>query len=362
MRRITLQGILLVIALFLTGQTQADMEAVINLPAGVDFPEGIAIAADGTMFVGSITNGSFIDQGIVGGAITRQGPGDAEPEIFVAAGTFVHGVIGLAVDEDRDILWVCDASPLFGAPATAIVGVSMSTGDILSGYTHPIDPVPGYPVLCNDLIVVDGDLLATESFGGRVVRVAEDDVGSGSTAEDWAIGTALQAMEGGPPFGANGIVNLNNTIYVSNFGNGTLVEIPYDDIEYFDCSAGDCATEVALFDKEGASVRLVGPDGMVVVGNQKILVAENGMFNQLGFGNTLTSIKIPKHKSHSRDGRDKSATVKIIALVDTPTTVAIGQDDDIAWVVVGQFDHLFQLAPFNEVETPFKVVPVELED
>ncbi|HWO10531.1 MAG TPA: hypothetical protein VNN80_13660, partial [Polyangiaceae bacterium] len=89
--------------------------------AGDDFfPEGIAAAADGTLYVGSVALGTVVR--IPAGSTTP----DADP--FVEAGVAERGVVGLTVDEARDTLWFCDSGPTAPVPGGAIVGVDLATG------------------------------------------------------------------------------------------------------------------------------------------------------------------------------------------------------------------------------------------
>lgn len=250
-------------------------EAAITLPGNAFFPEGIAAAADGTLYVGSITQGSIV-----------RIPADSttpDAEELVEPGVAQRGVIGLVVDDDRDRLWFCDSSPL--EPGGDLVGVDLETGEEEVRHAMP-DPGAGGDAadagadageadagaaapatFCNDVIVApDGDLFATDS-SGRIFRVASADVDDANSASVWLEHSAISPPPGG--FGANGLDLVGDTLIIA--ANG-LVAV--------DSTSNDPASTVRTISltEGGAAATLCGPDGLQTVpgSDNQIVVVENG--------------------------------------------------------------------------------------
>ncbi len=105
------------------------------LPADVPFPEGVVADRQGRLYVGSLTTG----------AVARFDRGSDSGEVWLAGGRLERGAIGLAVDDWRNILWICDASP-FDSEAAALVGFDLKTRVRVS--THPLPVGFGGEVIC----------------------------------------------------------------------------------------------------------------------------------------------------------------------------------------------------------------------
>jgi len=303
------------------------------LPNGVSYPEGIAFADDGTMYVGSVYDGTIV----------RLLPGANSMDIF-SVNQFKHGAFGMVVDNERSILWVCDAIPAFDntiITTSTLVGLSMLDGSTV--YRHPLDPVPGLSVLCNDVIVHQDSLLMTETIGGRVLRVPAEKVDSDSTAEDWIIDSAL--LGGSIPFGANGLEIVADYLYVANSGQGSLTQYP---LTIKNCLSGGCGKKVKLMDLKGKPTVFVGAvDGLAAVGRHGLLAVDNGLLLQdSSKANTLNAIFI--------DHRNAIGYMHVLRRYDYPTTVALNSKK-VAWVVEGQLNLLFGF-DVGEPNTPFKVV------
>jgi sugar lactone lactonase YvrE len=250
----------------------------VNFGADDFFPEGIAASSDGTLYIGSVTLGTIL----------RVNPNSIIPDRddFVAAGVALRGVIGIAVDEDRDAVWFCDSTPTGIAPGGDIVGVDIDTGLEIVRHEMP-DPVvagvdpeadagagagdagapPGASTFCNDLIVApDGDLFATDS-SGRVFRVDAADAEEAVEASVWLESPAITVPNG---FGANGIDQVGDRLIIAS--NGTLVAV--------DPESDDPASTVQVLSlsEDGAPASLCGPDGLQTVpgSTNQIVVIENG--------------------------------------------------------------------------------------
>jgi hypothetical protein len=252
----------------------------VNFGADDFFPEGIAAASDGTLYVGSVTLGTIL----------RVNPSSIIPDRdeFVVPGVAVRGVIGITVDEDRDMVWFCDSNPTGTDPGGDIVGVDIDTG--LERVRHAMpDPVvagidpnvdvdagadvgdagtpPGVSTFCNDLIVApDGDVFATDS-SGRVFRVEDAEAEEENSATVWLESPAITVPNG---FGANGIDVVGDHLIISS--NDTLVAVDPD--------SDDPASTVQVLSlsEDGAQATLCGPDGLQTVPNStnRLVVIENG--------------------------------------------------------------------------------------
>lgn len=235
----------------------------VDLPGDDYYPEGIAAASDGTLYIGSIMQG----------IISKVAPGATSATPFVTQGVSRRGVIGLTVDAPRELLWFCDSGPKLedARKAGEIVGVRLNDGT--EKVRHVLPPLDGKAPFCNDVIVSpDGDVWVSESAGGRIFRIAAASALGASTAEAWITGGEV-----GPPpaggSGANGLEWVDGTLVVANVGRGTLVAL---DPSSTDPSRG--ARVIALSDAQGSPVTLCSPDGVELVPGSKdtVVVVENG--------------------------------------------------------------------------------------
>ncbi|MEO8183762.1 MAG: hypothetical protein ABI895_33475 [Deltaproteobacteria bacterium] len=261
---------------------------VVELPEDDFYPEGIAAAADGTLYVGSVNLGIIVKV-----------PADSTTaSVFVPAGVAERAVVGLTVDENRDLLWFCDSKP--GAPGAtgAIVGVSLDDGSEVVRHAMPnpgsmgaVDagtpldagadagaagaaatPAPAaVATFCNDVIVDStGNIFATDS-SGRIFRVPAANVMTANSASVWlSVPEIAPPMPGG--FGANGLDIVGNWLVIAN---GGLVAV--------NPNSNNPASTVRTISLtlDGAPATLCGPDGLQTVpgSNTDLVVVENGGCN-----------------------------------------------------------------------------------
>lgn len=310
----------------------------LHLP-GVDFfPEGIALADNGDIFVGSVSSGDIVV--FPSNAARAQSLGLADADI--AAGT-----VGLLVVEDgtNRTLYACDAlgDPVNGLAASVVAIDVTDLGNVTVLETHALTKAnPDDTVFCNDLAVdAAGNVYVTDSFGGHIHVIAADGEDNAAT-EIWKTDAALDS----DAFGANGIVVLddgsgNEFVFVVNFTTGTLNRIAIG----ADGAAGD-VVEVALTDVGDAEtpITLEGPDGMKLLDDDTLVVVE---------GNSGGLSKIDLEDAFGE--APKGARTVLSSRLDAPTTVAI--DGDSALVVEGQLD---DLQGGTTPEIPFRVVRVQI--
>ncbi len=300
---------------------------VVPLPGASLFPEGMTAMADGTLFIGSVGEARIL----------RIDPPYEESDVSVFAdGQLTRAATGVFVDEARGVLLVCDSNP--GDP----VGSGLSVLDLQDGMRiveHVLDPaVVDGPVLCNDgLIAEDGAAYVTDSFGERILRIA--DVGVEDAAvEVFVTDPLLGAPEGA--FGANGLTVLDGEMYAVNFNAGTLVNIERDD-----AGVATGVVDVPLVDDDGRAVNLVGPDGIEPGDDGSLFIVENGIFAS-GAGNRVVNVTFAAGQGTVRE---------VGGPFDVPTAAAL--TEDALWVLQSQFDHLFGIdqsppEPFTLIGLP----------
>jgi sugar lactone lactonase YvrE len=270
------------------------------------FPEGVATRADGAIYVGSLATGEIV---VVP-------PGLAKPQPFVPAGPL--GAVGMLVDDANDTLWACQVDLALQGPG-ALTMFNATSGDQQLSVELPAGS------FCNDMTLDDmGNLYVTDSFMGTIRRLP-----AGANAfETWSTDPLFVVPQG--KFGLNGIVWNNGDIYVVVTQTGALLRVPVN----ADGSAG-AAVAVPL---DGT---LVGPDGVKVLADDRLLVVDNG-------GGAVKVVTL---------GGAAAEVLTIRNGLDIPTTGGLEGGD--AWVAEGQFDHLFGGDP-NPPDLPFKVRRVAL--
>lgn len=280
----------------------------IELPGDSFYPEGVASYGD-TLFVGSIATGEVVRASTCDGAV----------EPFVAAGV-LPGAVGLRVDELRGLLWVC-ASDSTQQTFASLEAFDLETGASVASHGWES------PGMCNDIALdAAGNVYATDSFGHRILRVAEADALGSGPAETWL--AADEFVVAPDQFGVNGIAwDPAGVLRIGSYADGRLFEVPVRQ----DGTAGPLTVL-------GDVGTLSGPDG-ILVHDQGLLIVE-------GLSRRLSHV----------DLRDLSVT-PVAADFDFPTTVAVVGAS--AWVAEGQFDHLYGLDP-TPPELPFEVRRVAL--
>jgi len=241
------------IGLQLNGNTYSE----ISLPPQF-FPEGIAATRGGRLFVGSVRTG----------AIYMVPAGSDQYEIF--SSELRPSTIGMTVSRDNQTLWLCSTDTV---NATGLV-IGLGISDRARVGTHEL-PVSDAGSFCNDLAMSpDGALWITESFGGRIFRIAPENLSVDNSAEVWLEDEQLARPMPGQ-FGVNGITILGDTLYVVVTDPGALFGIDMT----LENPTGNDLREVDLFDRNGDQITLARPDGITAIpdSNTDILIVENGL-------------------------------------------------------------------------------------
>ncbi|MBF3233532.1 hypothetical protein HKW85_37585, partial [Pseudomonas aeruginosa] len=129
----------------------------IVLPAGARYPNGIAHAADGTLYVGLVTSGRIL----------RKPPG-GEWETFFAGSPAIFAATALRLDEPRGLLWgnSPDFLPAGRRRPHGVFALDLATGAVRRYLTLPGDGMG------NDLAVApDGTVYLSETRDGSLMRL-----------------------------------------------------------------------------------------------------------------------------------------------------------------------------------------------
>jgi sugar lactone lactonase YvrE len=221
-----------------------------------ELPEGIAMAADGTLYVGILTTGEVK-------AVDLQG-NQSTVAVVDLDGGFMPG---LGISPDGDI-YVAAAAPTEGSDGHGILHVDVDTGVVSLFAEFPADTFPNH-------ITFDaaGDMLVSESSPGSIYHVDMDTAAVTLWADDLRL-TGLPVPElGGLILGANGSVFDDNyeTLYVSNSSTSEILAIEIEDdgsagaLSCFAGAAADCYVDI--------SGHVEGPDGLAFDKHGNLFIA-----------------------------------------------------------------------------------------
>ncbi len=221
---------------------QAQERVEVTIADTMVMPENLTSSQDGTVFFGSMAKGT----------IYRAAPGAAQAEPWIEVSTSgLTNVLGVLADDEASTLWVC-ANPPFrrdGPPTgePALEAFDLNTGAAKGTYRFPNGG------LCNDIAVAaDGTAYASDTFGGRVLRLTR-----GATALDvWAADPQLEMIDGLT-------LLADGALYVNTYSTGKLLRIPVGP----DGAAGPIV-------QLETSLPLDRPDGLRAVGPETMLQAE----------------------------------------------------------------------------------------
>src|SRR6478736_2795769 len=307
-------------ALALSSPSVANDASEIKLPGDNAYPESIAAAPDGTLFVSSPA---------VGG-VWRIKPQSGTVEQWITPGTFgTRSTLGVLVDTKANLLWVCSNDfSSSGIPGPSSVPGSFVKGfDLASGEGKVSAALPGKATLCNDMVVgPDGSLFVTNSLAPQILRLKP-----GSTQlEVWLENPAFEQ----PPQGAPGLDGIafggDGNLYVNTFAKG----------DFFRVDVKDGLPGKITKLKPSRPLNL--PDGLRSTGGLKFVMAEGGgSVDRVTVNGDNVDIETIK------DG------------IAGPTSVAlVGQT---LWASEGQLPHLFEPAKSGPPHLPFKIIGVPMQ-
>lgn len=271
-----------------------------------EFPESLTSTSDGTLYFGSLTNGT----------ITMAAPGATTTTVFIpkqADGP--QGILGVLADEPRGTLWACYSDLAWfagqqGLP-TILRGFDLKTGAVKGEYKAT------GPSLCNDITVTnDGVPFIADTVMGAVLQ-GTDDGGFGVFKQD-----PMLAGADGLAFSPDG------DLYVNSVTANKLFRVDLDP----NGSAG-AVTEIKT------SAPLMGPDGMRFGPDGTLYIAENAAGHA---------------SAYTIDGDNATGTV-LAGTYDGPT--AVTQVGDTLWVLEAK------IGKFGGTEDPgmFYAYPVALK-
>lgn len=204
------------------------------------FPESVTSIADGTLYVGSNP-----------GIVFRAAPGSdaAIPWIVPDTANGLATVFGVLADEPRGLLWVCSNPRQGETGAPQIKTFGLSDGALVASYPLAVEG----PAMCNDMTVAaNGDVYATETLGGRILKLANGGSAFGLFAADPEFASA-----DGIAFAADG------TLYMNAIQRNNLVRVDVD-------SAGRFSGATVLV----PSRPMGGPDGLRLIAGNRFVQSE----------------------------------------------------------------------------------------
>ncbi|WP_226583677.1 SMP-30/gluconolactonase/LRE family protein [Acuticoccus sediminis] len=303
------------------GVAQAASDTI-DLPGDSLFPENVAAAADGTLYV----------SGFVGGGIVRVPPGAVTGEVFIAPGAFdTRSTFGVLPDAATDTLWVCSNDlTMFGIAGPSDVPGSYLKGfDLSTGVGKFSAKLPGDgPSLCSDIALgPDGSAYVTDLAAPNVYKLAPD----ATALEVWATDPAFVGGPGVP--GLDGIAfGTDGDVYVNTLGKGELFRIDVTD----DGAAGTIT-------RLSSSRPLEHPDGMRRAVDGSFLLAEGaGRVSRVTIAGDTADVKT------LADGLVGGAT-------------GVAEVGDTVWVSIGQLPLLLDPPRRGEKPTlPFRLQGIRL--
>jgi len=260
MKKFLFQILVMAAALILPMLLSAQSKITVykSLPANYH-PGSMSFAKNGDVFVASMTTGEVL----------KFTTASAAPVVFVGKDRKLGSAMGVKVDEDRGILWLCSADLGLNAgaphPGSYLNAFNLKTGALIAKY-----PLPDGG-LANDLAIApNGDIYVTDSKNPRLLLLK-----SGNTSLVPAITDPIFAP--GDGFGLDGIIFLDtDRLVVSKFSEGRLFEISG--------VSGTPAIHPIMLDRA-----LTNSDALFFTGGNSFLLAEPDL---LGTNGKVLSISL----------------------------------------------------------------------
>ena len=171
------------------------------------FPEGITIAKNGDIYVGSLKENKIV----------KFKNEKKKSELFVSSNSNgLMSVIGILADDRNKILWACSSNPgVTNYPSdnpVSLKAFDLNTGEDLQSYEFPSS---GF---CNDITLDDnGNVYVTDSFNPRILKLNK----SKNRLETWLESHFFE----GEGFNLNGITSVDNYLYTVKMNSGELFRV-----------------------------------------------------------------------------------------------------------------------------------------
>ena len=284
----------------------------IELPADFQYPNGIARASDGTLYVGSVTSGRIL-------RINPQGKSEA----FFVGSDEIFAATSLRLDERRGILW--GTSPDFlGVPGPngetirrphRIFAIDTRTGKVLR---VTLMPDGGFG---NDMALdPDGGVYLTDSSRPRIYYLAP----GATQLQIWAEDTRWATKE----IGLSGIARRpDGVMVVGLFSGGELFKVVQE-------SQGRVKVEAIPLAR-----KLENPDGMQFAPDGRLLVTEGAIASGNG---RLLRIDVVSPATKPK------AVETIAADMESPVNLTVAGRN--VWVTEARIRH--RLLPGREKDIP----------
>ncbi len=295
-----------------TNNTSANVLASIELPANFQYPNGIAHASDGTLYVGSVTSGQIL----------RINP-EGKVETFFPGNDEVFAATSLRLDEPRGVLW--GTSPDFLGTRGANGEVTRRSHrifaiDTRSGEVLRVIPMPdgGFG---NDLAIAPtGGIYVTDSSRPRIHYLAP-----GATQfQTWAEDEQFRAQE----IGLAGIArHSSGVLIVGKFSDGELLKITPQ-------PQGKATVETIPLARE-----LENPDGIQFAPDGSLLVTEGSV--ESGNGRLLRIDVLSR-------GTEPRPVETLVENLESPVNLTVAGED--IWISEARIRH--RLIPGQENAIP----------
>lgn len=303
LKLLVLSGMLLSIA---SAAAQAD--SAIVLPHRDFYPEGVAAAPNGDLYVGSLQRGE----------IYRIDAASRAVSLFAGTGHGLFSVIGMLVSGDGATLYACSSDPIqqFAGSYSSLVAFDIASGAMKDRY--PLPPMG----LCNDMAeLANGDLIVSDSFSPRLLKL--------DTAKNMLEVWVTDPRFTGEGFNLNGVALMGDAVYAVKYNSGDLFRIPI-------LADGRAAEPVAL----ALPRPLKGPDGLEALPTGGLLVVEGG-------AGALTRITMV----------DGALALDTVADgFDVPTTAALHGGN--AYVSESQLDHFMKMDSTEPGAFVIQIIPL----
>jgi sugar lactone lactonase YvrE len=304
------------------------------LPDGATLPEGLAVAPNGDVYVATFDGSKKVVVFNNNGKLLRT----------LSLNTSSGFLLGLGFHPQTGAFLVID----FGAGK--VLKVDPNTGGASDFITLANPTGSGLNALTFDSA---GNVYVSDSFNGAIWKSGAS--GQLGLTTPWVQDPLLKTA-GDPPFGANGVGfnKAQNTLFVANTGNDTIVQIPVSGgnpgAPAVFTNSINGADGLILDDQDNLWVCANQSDEIVVVDKTGKVLAKLGDFDGLVDDGTPKGLLFPASPAFSRDNKTVYVTnlaIDLTVATGNPANIAI----DTPWIrqvkhwTVSKIDTRFQALP-----------------